>query len=484
MSSTGTESAEPLVGRVRRGLMWSFVNTVVVRTGSLVTGIVIARTLTREDFGTFAVALVVLSATLSFNELGTSAALLRWEGDPEEVAPTIISLSLATSALLYVACYLAAPDLARLLGAPQATGVVRLLCVAVLVDAFTAVPNARLGRAFRQGSRFVVDVVNFVVYTSVTLGLALSGAGAWSLAWGQLAGNLASAVVLLLVAPGRLRPGLDRAVLPSLMRFGFPLAGANLVLIASANLDKAAVGHLLGVSALGVYVLAFTLSSWPVNILSVTVQPIAVPGLARLLDRPDALLHAVRRGHEALLTAALFLGVPLAILSGPLVHLLYGEKWAQAAPVLRVLAISGVLRVVLSLLYDLLVAAGMTRQAFAVQSASVVALVPAIAIGAHAAGVLGVALAQLAVLVGVVLPLTLVALRPLGLRAIDLARASARPLLAGVALAAVVLTCVALQPADVTLLLLSATLGSAVFVPLAWPTWRNARIPTADAGTS
>ena len=49
---------------------WSFANTVVARFGTLAIGIVLARLLGPEEFGTFAVAFVALMAILSFNELG------------------------------------------------------------------------------------------------------------------------------------------------------------------------------------------------------------------------------------------------------------------------------------------------------------------------------------------------------------------------------------------------------------------------------
>ena len=70
-----------------RALSWSFVNTAVSRFGTLAIGIVLARVLGPQDFGTFAVATVALVAVLSFNELGVSLAIVRWPGDPQEIAP-------------------------------------------------------------------------------------------------------------------------------------------------------------------------------------------------------------------------------------------------------------------------------------------------------------------------------------------------------------------------------------------------------------
>lgn len=466
---------------MRRGLLWSLLNTVVSRTGTLLVGIVIARILSKEDFGVFAVALVVLSATLSINELGVSAAILRWQGDPDRIAPTVATLSALTSFSLYVLIYLTAPAIAATLGAPAATGVIRLLCIGILIDAVSAVPAARLVREFRQSARFAVDMTNFAVSTSVTVTLAVLDHGAWSLAWGRLAGNFVSAVLLLFLAPNQFRFGLSREVLRPLLRFGLPLAGSNLVVVGMINLDKAVAGHVLGPVALGVYVLAFNLSSWPVNVLSVTVQPIAIPGFARLLNDPVRLRQTVERAYVALLTCTLLVSIPLAILSGPLIRTVYTEKWIAAAVVVQVLTIFGAIRVLISLLYDLMVAAGRTRQSLWVQACWVISLAPALYAGARLHGIIGIAWAQVAVAAVVVLPLTAVAARPVGLSIQRLLRVSVRPASAGVALLALMLALRSLSLPDLELLLLSAVTGTALYVSLTWGTWRDLIADTRKA---
>ena len=95
-----------------RALGWSFLNTAVSRIGTLGIGIVLARVLGPEAFGTYAVAFVALAAVLSFNELGVSLAIVRWEGDPRSIAPTVTTISIAGSVLFFAAAYAAAEPFA------------------------------------------------------------------------------------------------------------------------------------------------------------------------------------------------------------------------------------------------------------------------------------------------------------------------------------------------------------------------------------
>ena len=98
-----------LLSRATHALGWSFINNAASRLGTLGIGIVLARLLGPHAFGAFAVALVALAMLLSFNELGVSLAIVRWQGEPSEIAPTVATISIATSVLIYIGCFFGAP---------------------------------------------------------------------------------------------------------------------------------------------------------------------------------------------------------------------------------------------------------------------------------------------------------------------------------------------------------------------------------------
>jgi PST family polysaccharide transporter len=218
-------SDEPaLFQKAQRALGWSLASTLLSRLSTLVIGIALARILGPEEFGTFAVALVVLTAVLSFNELGVSLAIVRWPDDPDEIAPTVATLSVLSSLLVYAGCYLGAPAFAHALGDESSIPVIRVLALSVIVSGLVATPVALLQRAFRQERKTVADLVTNWTSALVSIGLAVSGAGAMSLAIGQLSGSLAGAVLFFVFAPRGLRFGFSPAKARALLKFGLPLA--------------------------------------------------------------------------------------------------------------------------------------------------------------------------------------------------------------------------------------------------------------------
>ena len=91
--TTGRHLGDPPPATAGRALAWSLTNTMVGRVGTVAIGVVLARILGPDEFGTYAVAFVALIALLSFNELGVSLAIVRWPGHPATIAPTVTTIS-------------------------------------------------------------------------------------------------------------------------------------------------------------------------------------------------------------------------------------------------------------------------------------------------------------------------------------------------------------------------------------------------------
>ncbi len=450
-----------LIGRASRALGWSLLGTAFGRLSTLAIGIALARVLGPREFGTFAAAQVVLLAVLSVNELGVSLAIVRWPGDPKEIAPTVATLSVAASAVCYLGCFLAAPVAAHALGSPHATGVIRVLSLNVLLDGALAVPVALLQRQFRQDRKMAADLTTGWVGALTSIGLAVGGFGAMSLALGQVAGALAGGALLATFARAGLRLGFDRAKAAALLRFGTPLAGSSLVVFAVSNVDRLAVGAVAGPAALGFYALAANLANAPVNLFSQPVRAVAPAALARLQHDPGGIRTAFLSTVGLLAAVTLPACVLLAAAAGPGVHLLYGPAWAGAARILPWLALLGALRVFFELGYDYFVVIARTRAVLAIQLAWLACVAPAVYLATRAGGAVGVAVAGLGVAVLVVLPLYLRQLHRVGIGVAPLARRAAGPVLAALGVAAAVLLVHRLVPVDLVALVLAGGGGLA-----------------------
>lgn len=447
---------------------WSLANTVVSKIGTLAIGIILARVLGPEQFGTFAVAMVAMMAVLSFNELGVSLAIVRWPSDPRRIAGTVNTISVASSALFCCAAWAAAPAYAQAMGSPEATDVVRLLILSVMLNGIVAGPAALLQRDFRERTRMGIDLVNVWSGTLLSLILALAGWGAMSLAVGRIVGSLISVVLFLRAPTVPFRLEWNREYVRPLLRFGLPLAGTSAIVFAVGYADQLTVGGMLGAVALGYYVLALNLSNWPVSLVSQPLRRVA-PATFSVLQRDKQQLRDVMLKLMSLMAAVLtpaFLA--LAGASVPLVRLVYGEVWLPAAAALTWLVVAAMVKVFSELSYDLIVVIGRTGTVFWIQCVSLMVLIPALVLGGRMNGIGGVAMAQAAVSSLVVLPLYLWQLRHIGITMTDVLAKTWLPVVLGVLTGVTVWGLTLLMPGQTLLpLALGALITLAVMALLA-----------------
>ncbi|WP_282944246.1 oligosaccharide flippase family protein [Cellulomonas endometrii] len=481
----------PGLGRqVGRGLAWGSAGGLVLRFGNVLVGIVLARLLAPEDFGVFALALAVQGVLVTVVDLGLSADLVR-SPDPRRLEPTVATLSLASGVLMAGAMALGAEPVARALGSEQAAPVIAVLAVTLVVSAAGVVPYARMQRDFQQREIFATGLVDLVVGTVVTLALVLAGWGPMALAVSRLVAQPCATAAQFVLTRTRPRFGLDPALARGAVAYGLPLAGANLVSIALLAVDKVVLARGAGEVALGYYVLAFNVASWPMTVIGQAVRPVALAAFARL-DRGggqetgagggpgggpgtggDA--HAdAGAGADGGLSLAVRLtwagAVPVAcllgVLSGQVVVLLYGDRWLPAAAALTALAAFGAVRVLFDLMATYLIARGSTRPVLGIQVVWLVVLVPALVLGARWWGSAGVGWAHVAVALAVVLPLYLVAVRRSGADLRGLAAATWLPLVAAPPTVAAALLVSRLVEGLVPGLLLGGLAGALVYAAL------------------
>lgn len=462
--------AAPVLGVATRALGWSLLNTLVSKFGTLAIGIALARVLGPEQFGTFAVSLVALLAILSFNELGVSLAIVRWPDDPKKIAPTVTTISTLSSLILTSIGLVAAPWFASAMGEPQATGVVQLMMASVLINGLVATPAALMQREFKQSRRMVIDQVNMWAGALISIGLAVAGMGAMSLAIGRVAGSVLAAILFLWWSPLPLRFGWSGEYLGRLLRFGLPLAGASMVVFISGYADQLVVGHTLGPTQLGFYVLAVNLASWPLSMFSAPLRAVAPAIFARLQNDPELRRNTFRTTARLLGAASFPCCLVLAGAALPVISFVYGRQWTESAGPLAWLAGLAVLRIVFELTYDYLVVLGKSGALFRAQVVNLLVMIPAVILGMHVAGISGIAAAQTLVALCVMLPLYLWELGMVGLPARGLIGRLLPPLLVA-ALAGVAANLIGRS--GLSDWWASVACGAVLLVATAWLLWRE-----------
>jgi PST family polysaccharide transporter len=430
-----TDDTVSLARRAGTGAVWAAAGNIVVRIAGIVVTAAIARILSPADFGVFAIALAVHVVVGSLAELGMGSAVARSAHEPEDIAPTVTTLSIAVSLLLGATMVALADPVATVVGVPAAADPIRVLSICLVLTGFFAVPGAQLTREFRQDRIFLATAAGFLPANALLIALALDGGGATSFAWSRVLGQIVTGAVMVACLHRRYRPGWRPAVVVPLLVFGLPLSLANLVNWSLLNADYVIIGRLLTETQVGVYMIAFTVAGWSTTVLSSVLNGVIVPSFGRVLEDARLFGSALESAVRLVALVAAPICVVTIVLARPLVETVFGTKWLDAAPVLAILAAYGALFSVSLLFANVLVAVGATGRLLGIQGVWVAVLVPAMVVGIHVDGLVGAAWAHVVTVAVVTLPLYVVAVRrSTGLDLRELPRAVLGPV--GAALAA------------------------------------------------
>lgn len=385
VGSRGEAAGGPRLGRrLRSAVLWAYLGQYVGKLLVFVATLVLARILVPEDFALVALALAILTF-LDISDLGIGAAIV-WL-DREEAqrdASAVFTLHLIGATILVAVINLAAPLVGTFADDPRAVTVVRLLSLNVLVAAVGYTHENLLRRELDFRRRFWPDITGGTLKGVASVALAVAGAGVWSLVAGQLLGTVARAIALWVVVPFRPRFDLGRGGRAGrLVRFGAPLALGSVLYQIVLNVDYVVIANVLGLTALGYYVIAFRIPQLVLHGPLITLSSVIFPYYSRARElEGDVLTRYLGTLRVTALVAAPIAAV-VAGLSGPLILVLFGPKWEPAVAVMPPLALMLVMDQLAGYAGDLYKAHGRTALLAALEAIRLVILVPGLVLAAH-----------------------------------------------------------------------------------------------------
>jgi O-antigen/teichoic acid export membrane protein len=459
-----------LGSKAGKGLRWALVGNLVLKVGSFALSLAMVRLLAPHDFGLYAVALAANAFLIHVNDAGLIAATVQWRGRVEEMLTTARTMAISFSLAWYGLFWVGAPILAGAAGSPDATPLVRLMTLAIVIDGVTAVSVGMIQRRFQQDKLMKAIAAGFVANAIVCLSLAIAGAGAYSFVIGALAQAVVVAVLVLWMAHLPFRLGFDKVVARRLLVFGIPLAiGLGLESIVLFS-DSVIVGHVLGTDELGFYLLAYNISSWVPGLVGAAVRYVSIPAFSRLAEgETDVFSVGVQRALPMLVAFVAPVAAVMVTLSPALIGFLYGADWVESAKALEFLAFVTVARMVTALVFDIQTGLGNTKVTIWLNLTWGAALLPALWIGANTGGIRGAAMAHAAVAFLVAIPLAGVLLHRAGVHMGPVLRRIVRPVLAAV-VAGLVMAAVSHPITSYFLqLVVAGSLGMATYLAIVVP---------------
>jgi O-antigen/teichoic acid export membrane protein len=343
-----------------RGAAWNFATVLFERSFGFVILCVLLRRIPADVVGLVAIGSAISDLARLVAVSGAGEQVQAFSGDRQVEAGAFWSQALLAGFLMLALCA-AAPWVAAIYHESQLVLVLRMLALNIFLNSFLVVPSARLAVKFQFRTLGLLSLGSTVCGGVVALPLAFAGQSIAALVFQRMTGVVFYGVFSAYFAKWVPPPLPGWLVLKRSFGFSIPLMQAALVDYMSLSGYVMLVGLRVSIADLGCFRLAQRLAEVLQEVAFLPANKVLLPVFVAVKHDPARRFEATRQMLDLLSMAIFFAACISGAAARPLVALMFGPSWAQAAPVFAVLTLMVPVTALYGVINPLLTAAGRTH---------------------------------------------------------------------------------------------------------------------------
>jgi O-antigen/teichoic acid export membrane protein len=364
----------------------------------MLVNLILINLLVPADFGMVRYVLLVVGVANLLNEMGLTTAIVQRERLGRESLWSLAVICTGWGWLLYGGLFFLAVPLARFFGEPDLVPLLRVGALMIPIAGISAVHRAWMRRTMQFGRLALVEMSAAVLSAVVSVTMAVSGFGVWSIVAGYLVFEGCISGVLLVICRVQVTLLQSWKVLRPLLLFGMAIIIARIVDYILVNAPFILIGKVIGKEGLGLFSVAHDLAIFPQMTINAVLSQVMLSTFSRIRSDGEKTATAFGRLQLLGIAGALPLLLVMAVMPVELVRVISflrsGDLWLEAAPLLRWLALMGIMYVATTFSNAVWLSQGKIRESIGVSVTMCFTIIVAIVIGVRW-GVEGICIALL-----------------------------------------------------------------------------------------
>ena len=319
---------------------WTTAETILRYGVSFVVGIILARLLSPDEYGLIG----ILSVFIAFSEViidgGFINALIRKQNTEEVDYCTVFYFNLLLSVVLAGIIYLCSGLIADFFDRDELVALTKVMSSILVIHALALVQRTRLTKAINFKPLMKIGVASSVISGVVGVTMAYAGFGVWALVGQRLSDAVTTTILLWIV--NRWLPKLRFSLksFKELWDYGWKLLVSGILNKTSSEIQHLVIGKIFLPATLGQYTRARQFGSIFSSNVTTIVQKVTFPVLSSIQNDPARLKDAYKRVIKVTVLPTFVFMLGLAAVAKPLLTILIGAKWTEAANYLQIISFS------------------------------------------------------------------------------------------------------------------------------------------------
>ena len=331
------------MGNIKKGIIWTSGEKLLIQLVQFIIGIIIARVISPQEYGVLGIIMVFINVAEVFVDSGMGSALIYRNNLDKKDTQTTFSFNLIVSLIFYILLFVASPFIEEFFKLNSLAVYLRVASLVLLFNSFVIVPTSILKVKQNFKAISLANITSTVLSGIFGLTMAYRGYGVWALIYQLLARSILSMIIINIQSRWFPHFTFYKESFKGLWKYS-----ANLLTLHSfTKFVEEGLAFIIGKSLtpynLGLFTRGLQFSSLPNGVISSVLSTVMFPALSS--SRNDELLfYSTYRKTiilQSIFIPPIYLG--LVIISEPLVYLLLGEKWIGVVPVLQILCLGKLL---------------------------------------------------------------------------------------------------------------------------------------------
>ncbi len=303
---------------------------------SFLVGLILARLLLPEHYGTIALITVFTGILNVFIDSGMGQALIQKAHADNLDYSSLFYFNIVMSITLYTILFLCAPLIAQFYNDPTMIAPVRAIGVTLLIAGVRNIQQAYVSKNMLFKRFFYTTLSGTLASAIVGIAMAYMGYGIWALVAQTLVSSAVGTIVLFFTVRWRPQWAFSFQRLKGLFSYGWKLLVSSLFHTIYLDLRQLVIGKLYSSADLAYYNRGNHIPRLVVNNINSSIDSVIFPAMSSAQEDPARVKQMTRRAIQTSSFIMWPLMLTLFVVSEPLVRLLLTEKWLSVVPFMQI----------------------------------------------------------------------------------------------------------------------------------------------------
>lgn len=325
------------------GLKWSAFNLIGANFLSIIVSLYINKILNPVDFGVFSIVMIFIAISQTIVDSGFSSALIQKKNVDEKDLNSVFYLNILIGIVMFLVLFFSSNFIAKYYNYKDLSILIKFLSFNFIINSFSMVHYAKLSRDLMFKTLTKINIISVIISCIVALLFVYLGYGVWALAIQIIIKSIIASGYVWFINVWKPKLIFCFNSIKNLFSYGSKLMVSSIIDTIFANIYANIFGKIFSMKETGLYTQANKIELFPNLLISGIINSVFLPSLISIQDENERLLLIYRKT----IRLASFVSFPIALgigaVSKPLVLVLLNSKWVDAAPMLQILTVGGML---------------------------------------------------------------------------------------------------------------------------------------------